>query len=79
MREAAPPLLRTMRYSNNKEVAALVQALINTGWQYMNGKKHGKLIAPNGRKLAVPGTPSDWRAHMNFRRDTRRLTSEAAQ
>jgi hypothetical protein len=39
----------------------------------MNGKKHGKIIAPNGRKLAVPGTPSDWRANMNFQRDVRRL------
>lgn len=79
MREAALPPLRTMRYSNNKEVAALVQTLIKSGWQYMNGKKHGKLIAPNGRRLAVPGTPSDWRAPINFRRDARRLSSEAAQ
>ena len=47
-----------MRYSNNKEVAALVRTLVNTGWRYMNGKKHGKIIAPNGRKIAVPGTPS---------------------
>lgn len=62
-----------MRYSNNEEVVALVRALVNTGWRYMNGKKHGKIIAPNGRKLAVPGTPSDWRASMNFQRDFRRL------
>lgn len=62
-----------MRYSNDKEVAAIVRALINQGWQYMNGKKHGKIIAPNGRKMAVPGTPSDWRASINFRRDVRRL------
>lgn len=62
-----------MRYSNNKEVAALVRALVDKGWRYMNGKKHGKIIAPNGRKLAVPGTPSDWRASMNFQRDVRRL------
>lgn len=63
----------TMRYSNNKDVAALVRSRVNSGWQYMNGKKHGKIIAPNGRKLAVPGTPSDWRASMNFQRDVRRL------
>ena len=63
-----------MRYSNNKEVAALVRTLVNTEWRYMNGKKHGKIIAPNGRKIAVPGTPSDWRASMNFQRDARRLT-----
>ena len=63
----------TMRYSNNKAVAALVRALVNKGWRYMNGKKHGKIIAPNGRRLAVPGTPSDWRASMNFQRDVRRV------
>lgn len=79
MREASPALIRTMRYSNNKEVAALVETLVKSGWQYRNGKKHGMLIAPNGRKLAVPGTPSDWRAYLNFQRDTRRLASVAQQ
>lgn len=69
----APVPAITMRYSNNKEVAAAVRELVNRGWQYMRGKKHGKIIAPNGRKLAVPGTPSDWRASMNFQRDVRRL------
>ncbi len=79
MRATASPLFLTMRYSNNKEVAALVQTLVKSGWQYMNGKTHGRLIAPSGRKLAVPGTPSDWRAYMNFRRDTRRLVSVVEQ
>ncbi|TAH13899.1 MAG: hypothetical protein EAZ11_00800 [Curvibacter sp.] len=69
----APVPIIAMRYSNNKEMAALVRSLINSGWQYMNGKKHGMIIVPNGRKLAVPGTPSDWRASMNFQRDVRRL------
>lgn len=63
----------TMRYSNDKEIAATVRKLLNSGWRYMAGKKHGKIIAPNGRKLPVPGTPSDWRASMNFKRDVRRL------
>lgn len=69
----APVLTISMRYSNNKEVAALVRTLVNEGWEYMKGKKHGKIVAPNGRKLAVPGTPSDWRASMNFQRDVQRL------
>lgn len=69
----APTPTFTMQYSNNKEVAALVRALVDSGWRYMNGKKHGKIISPNGRKLAVPGTPSDWRASMNFQRGVRRL------
>ena len=66
-----------MRYSNNKEVAAVVRTLVKKGWRYMNGKNHGKIIAPNGRKLAVPGTPSDWRANMNFQGDVRRLALKA--
>jgi hypothetical protein len=69
----APVPPSTMRYSNNKEVADLVRALVKKGWRYMNGKKHGRIIAPDGRKLAVPGTPSDWRASMNFQQDVRRL------
>jgi hypothetical protein len=63
----------TMRYSNDKEISAIVRKLLNTGWRYMAGTKHGKIIAPNGRKLPVPGTPSDWRASRNFRRDVRRI------
>ena len=64
-----------MRYSNDKTVSALVRTLVRSGWQYVNGKTHGKLVAPNGRRLAVPGTPSDWRASLNFRRDIRRIAA----
>lgn len=71
----APGLKLNMRYSNNKTVSALVRTLIRSGWQYVNGKTHGKLVAPNGRRLAVPGTPSDWRANLNFRRDIRRIAA----
>ena len=62
-----------MKYSNDKTVSALVRTLVSSGWKYVNGKTHGKLVAPNGRKIAVPGTPSDWRASLNFRRDIRRI------
>jgi len=71
----APSLKLNMRYSNDKTVSALVRTLVRSGWQYMNGKTHGKLVAPNGRRLAVPGTPSDWRANLNFRRDVRRIAA----
>lgn len=63
-----------MRYSNGKEVAATVRHLLANRWRYISGKKHGKLISPNGKKLAVPGTPSDWRASLNFNRDVRRIS-----
>lgn len=68
-----PILPFKMRYSNNKEVSAIVRTLLNSGWRYMAGRKHVKIIAPNGRKLTVPGTPSDWRASMNFKRYVRRM------
>ncbi|EKZ96647.1 hypothetical protein D769_24303 [Cupriavidus sp. HMR-1] len=71
----APGLKLNMRYSNDKTVSALVRTLVRSGWQYVNGKTHGKLVAPNGRRLAVPGTPSDWRASLNFRRDIRRIAA----
>lgn len=71
----APGLNLKMRYSNDKTVSALVRTLVRSGWQYVNGKTHGKLVAPNGRRLAVPGTPSDWRASLNFRRDIRRIAA----
>ena len=71
----APGLKLNMRYSNDKTVSALVRTLVRSGWQYVNGKTHGKLVAPNGRRLAVPGTPSDWRAGLNFRRDIRRIAA----
>ena len=71
----APGLKLNMRYSNDKTVSALVRTLVRSGWQYVNGKTHGKLVAPNGRRLAVPGTPSDWQASLNFRRDIRRIAA----
>ena len=71
----APGLKLNMRYSNDKTVSAMVRTLVRSGWQYVNGKTHGKLVAPNGRRLAVPGTPSDWRASLNFRRDIRRIAA----
>ena len=71
----APGLKLNMRYSNDKTVSALVRTLVRSGWQYVNGKTHGKLVAPNGRRLAVPGTPSDWRASLNFLRDIRRIAA----
>lgn len=62
-------------YCKDKKINALVKELCSLGWGYRKGKKHGKLIAPDGRKLVVPSTPSDWRAHLNFRRDVRSLQS----
>ncbi len=67
-----------MKYSQDKHVASIVRQLVAKGWRYSRGRKHGKLVAPNGRVLAVPGTPSDWRAGLNFERDARRITRTAS-
>jgi hypothetical protein len=63
-----------MKYSQDKRIAGMVRELIEKGWRYLPGGKHGKLVAPNGRRLAVPGTPSDWRSGLNFERDARRIS-----
>ena len=61
------------KYSNSKDINCLIKKLIKQGWSYKVGKKHGRIIAPNGRKLTVPSTPSDCRAYYNFRGDVRGL------
>jgi hypothetical protein len=58
-------------YCKDKMIDALVKDLRVLGWGYRRRGKHGVLIAPGGRRLSVPSTPSDWRAYKNFRRDVR--------
>lgn len=68
-----PPSPHFTMYSKDKDIAVTVRRLLAQGWRYVAGRKHGRLIAPNGRTLAVPCTPSDWRASRNFARDVRRV------
>ncbi len=52
----------------------LVRDCIRRNWSYRRGKKHGRLSPPGCPAfVTVPGTPSDWRALANFRRDLARL------
>ena len=61
-----------MKYCAMKEIDSLVKGLVRQGWSFQRGGKHGRLRAPSGRAtLTVPGTPSDRRAFLNFRRDVR--------
>lgn len=63
-----------MKYCRSPEIDMLVRQLVRQGWQFNRGRKHGRLRAPDGRgALTVPGTPSDRRAWMNFRRDVQRI------
>lgn len=59
------------RYSKDQTINGLVKELVGKGWCFKQGRKHGKVIAPHGRVLTVPSTPSDWRAALNFKRDLR--------
>lgn len=61
-----------MRYSQNKDIAKLVQRYVRKGWCYHRRRKHGVLMAPNGRTVTVPSTPSDVRALKNLKTDLRR-------
>lgn len=59
-------------YSNNKDLAKVVKQCVRVGWSFRRRKRHGKLVAPNGKWVIVPCTPSDRRALKNFLGDLRR-------
>ncbi|URD67279.1 hypothetical protein LNQ82_08825 [Conchiformibius steedae DSM 2580] len=62
-----------MLFSKNDKINGLVAEKVRGGWQVRKGKKHKILIAPSGQRVAIPATPSDYRAFLNFSRDVRRL------
>lgn len=62
-----------MKYSKDRAISDMVRQLIQAGWRYHRGGRHGKLIAPSGKSLPVPNTPSDHRSFLNFKRDIRKL------
>lgn len=66
------------RYSSDKDFNAAIANLVRDhGWTYQTPghSKHAKVIAPNGRKMTVPVSPSDWRAVRNFRRSAAHLAA----
>ena len=63
-------------YSNNKDIAKVVRTFVRSGWHYTMGGRHGRLIAPSGRWLTVPCSPSDYRAVLNFKHEARRLAQK---
>lgn len=64
------------KYSNCKEINDLVLRKLKQGWRVRRGRKHDCLIAPNNRRIAIPNSPSDWRALRNFRNDVAGLYAE---
>lgn len=65
------------KYSSDKSINNLVYQIIkNEGWEEYRHGRHLILLSPNGRKLTVPGSPSDQRAFYNFKSDVRRLQGD---
>ena len=63
-----------VQYSSNKDINKLVRQKVREGWFWEKGRKHGKLHSPDGDGyIAVPGSPSDYRAPRNFERELTRL------
>jgi len=63
-----------MKYSRDRRIDDKVKLLVKDGWEVINTGKHPKLVAPNGRRLTVPATPSDHRAALNFLADVKRIS-----
>ncbi|PKG76238.1 hypothetical protein CXF86_01795 [Shewanella sp. GutCb] len=62
------------KYSSDKNINNLVYQMIKQkGWEEYRHTRHLILQSSNGRKLTVPGSPSDRRAFNNFKSDVRRL------
>ncbi|MGZ5118894.1 MAG: hypothetical protein ACXWCY_26875 [Burkholderiales bacterium] len=65
-----------MRYSTSKDVNDVVTERVRVGWLYSRRRKHGRLVAPNGRSVTIPISPSDHRAVLNLLRDLRHALCE---
>ncbi|MBY4869035.1 hypothetical protein K6W76_21390 [Burkholderia anthina] len=65
-------------YSSSKDLRKHIAGLVKEGWTYKKGGKHGKLIAPNGRKMAVPVSPSGANTLVNQVHQARRIAAMPA-
>lgn len=56
-----------------RDLRDIVQAAEEAGWEVgFTKKNHLQLRSPDGVTVFGPGTPSDWRAILNFRAKLRR-------
>jgi len=63
---------------SDKDVNQLIRELLQSGWQYKSGKKHGKIELPGVGKVVIPTSPSDRRTLQNLIRDIRQLERREA-
>ncbi|WP_018650749.1 hypothetical protein [Actinobacillus capsulatus] len=61
------------RFSKDSKINNLAFSLLKIGWKYRKGKKHNVLISPNNKRIAIPSTPSDCKAFLNFNRSINHL------
>lgn len=63
------------KHSSNKDLNQYIRQLVSDGWVYVRRRKHGRLISPDKCLITtVPGSPSDYRAVRNFKKDIQRMT-----
>ncbi|OEY70022.1 MULTISPECIES: hypothetical protein [Rheinheimera] len=66
------------KFTSNKDFNVYIKQLCKAGCTFIHGKKHSKLLAPSGKRVVVPSSPSDKRALDNFKRDIRRYCATEA-
>ena len=62
-------------YTSSKDLRKHIATLVKEGWTFKKGGKHGKLIAPNGRKMPVPVSPSGNNTLVNQVHQARRIAA----
>jgi len=61
-----------MHYSSDKDLNKYVKVMVKKGWRYENGKKHARLIHPDGRPfVTIPKSPGGCRGTLNVMRNIR--------
>jgi hypothetical protein len=62
-----------MRYSQDKDIAKSVAELLREGWTFTRGRRHPRVVAPNGRFVSFSVTPSCSNAAARFHRDVQTI------
>ena len=67
-----------MYYSRDKDLNNVFSDAANSGARFVCGRKHGKLILPEGGVLVFPKTPTDVRASRNVKSELAMLRRKQA-
>lgn len=61
-----------MKYSADKDLSKVVSEYVKSGWSVVQGGSHKIAVAPNGRRLPIPGSPNH-RGAVMWRAQARRI------